>query len=84
VLSFDDNGIRPSTNRSVPSVTVVDNLPGFTPLGSVVGVYGAVIATGAPPFPAAAAAGSAGVALGKCCLLMTMVLDQVPTVLYHQ
>ncbi len=29
VLSFDDNGIRPSTNRSVPSVTVVDNLPGF-------------------------------------------------------
>lgn len=30
VLSFDDNGIRPSTNRSVPSVTVVDNLPGFT------------------------------------------------------
>ncbi|HDB6421819.1 TPA: LPXTG-anchored repetitive surface protein SasC [Staphylococcus aureus] len=30
VLSFDDNSIRPSTNRSVPSVTVVDNLPGFT------------------------------------------------------
>ncbi|HBI8840801.1 TPA: LPXTG-anchored repetitive surface protein SasC [Staphylococcus aureus] len=30
VLSFDDNGIRPSTNRSVPTVNVVNNLPGFT------------------------------------------------------
>lgn len=40
VLSFDDNGIRPSTNRSVPSVTVVDNLPGFTLInGGKVGVY---------------------------------------------
>ncbi|HGZ8068303.1 TPA: LPXTG-anchored aggregation protein SasC [Staphylococcus aureus] len=40
VLSFDDNGIRPSTNRSVPSVTVVDNLPGFTLInGSKVGVF---------------------------------------------
>lgn len=40
VLSFDDNGIRPSTNRSVPSVTVVDNLPGFTPInGGKVGVF---------------------------------------------
>lgn len=39
VLSFDDNGIRPSTNRSVPSVTVVDNLPGFTLInGGKVGV----------------------------------------------
>ncbi|HCX2713791.1 TPA: LPXTG-anchored repetitive surface protein SasC [Staphylococcus aureus] len=39
VLSFDDNSIRPSTNRSVPSVTVVDNLPGFTLInGGKVGV----------------------------------------------
>ncbi|HDJ7455397.1 TPA: LPXTG-anchored repetitive surface protein SasC [Staphylococcus aureus] len=30
VLTFDDNNIRPSTNRSVPTVTVVDNLPGYT------------------------------------------------------
>ncbi|WP_064132175.1 LPXTG-anchored aggregation protein SasC, partial [Staphylococcus aureus] len=38
--SFDDNGIRPSTNRSVPSVTVVDNLPGFTLInGGKVGVF---------------------------------------------
>lgn len=40
VLSFDDNGIRPSINRSVPSVTVVDNLPGFTLInGGKVGVF---------------------------------------------
>ncbi|MHC2012048.1 LPXTG-anchored aggregation protein SasC [Staphylococcus aureus] len=40
VLSFDDNGIRPSTNGSVPSVTVVDNLPGFTLInGGKVGVF---------------------------------------------
>ncbi|HAR5422911.1 TPA: LPXTG-anchored repetitive surface protein SasC [Staphylococcus aureus] len=40
VLSFDDNGIRPSTNRSVPSVTVVDNLPDFTLInGGKVGVF---------------------------------------------
>lgn len=40
VLSFVDNGIRPSTNRSVPSVTVVDNLPGFTLInGGKVGVF---------------------------------------------
>ena len=40
VLSFDDNGIRPSTNCSVPSVTVVDNLPGFTLInGGKVGVF---------------------------------------------
>ncbi len=40
VLSFDDNNIRPSTNRSVPSVTVVDNLPGFTLInGGKVGVF---------------------------------------------
>ncbi|SHC11446.1 LPXTG-anchored aggregation protein SasC [Staphylococcus aureus] len=40
VLSFDDNGIRPSTNRSVPSVTVDDNLPGFTLInGGKVGVF---------------------------------------------
>ncbi|HBH9977222.1 TPA: LPXTG-anchored repetitive surface protein SasC [Staphylococcus aureus] len=40
VLSFDNNGIRPSTNRSVPSVTVVDNLPGFTLInGGKVGVF---------------------------------------------
>ncbi len=40
VLSFDDNGIKPSTNRSVPSVTVVDNLPGFTLInGGKVGVF---------------------------------------------
>ncbi|WP_103151783.1 LPXTG-anchored aggregation protein SasC [Staphylococcus aureus] len=40
VLSFDDNGIRPSTNRSVPSVTVVDNLSGFTLInGGKVGVF---------------------------------------------
>lgn len=39
VLSFDDNSIRPSTNRSVPSVTVVDNLSGFTLInGGKVGV----------------------------------------------
>ncbi|HHB2370475.1 TPA: LPXTG-anchored aggregation protein SasC [Staphylococcus aureus] len=39
VLSFGDNSIRPSTNRSVPSVTVVDNLPGFTLInGGKVGV----------------------------------------------
>lgn len=39
VLSFDDNSIRPSTNRSVPSVTVVDNLLGFTLInGGKVGV----------------------------------------------
>ncbi|HDI7673065.1 TPA: LPXTG-anchored repetitive surface protein SasC [Staphylococcus aureus] len=39
VLSFDDNSIRPSTNRSVPSVTIVDNLPGFTLInGGKVGV----------------------------------------------
>ncbi len=39
MLSFDDNSIRPSTNRSVPSVTVVDNLPGFTLInGGKVGV----------------------------------------------
>lgn len=39
VLSFDDHSIRPSTNRSVPSVTVVDNLPGFTLInGGKVGV----------------------------------------------
>ncbi len=39
VLSFDDNSIRPSTNRSVPSVRVVDNLPGFTLInGGKVGV----------------------------------------------
>ncbi|HDJ2895048.1 TPA: LPXTG-anchored repetitive surface protein SasC [Staphylococcus aureus] len=39
VLSFDNNGISPSTNRSVPSVTVVDNLPGFTLInGGKVGV----------------------------------------------
>lgn len=39
VLSFDDNSIRPSTNRSVRSVTVVDNLPGFTLInGGKVGV----------------------------------------------
>ncbi|WP_340579763.1 LPXTG-anchored aggregation protein SasC [Staphylococcus aureus] len=40
VLSFDDNGIRPSTNRSVPTVTVVDNLPGYTLInGGKVGVF---------------------------------------------
>ncbi|HDC8911622.1 TPA: LPXTG-anchored repetitive surface protein SasC [Staphylococcus aureus] len=40
VLSFDDNNIRPSTNRSVPTVTVVDNLPGFTLInGGKVGVF---------------------------------------------
>lgn len=39
VLSFHDNGITPSTNRSVPTVTVVDNLPGFTLVnGGKVGV----------------------------------------------
>ncbi len=39
VLSFDDNSIRPSTKPSVPSVTVVDNLPGFTLInGGKVGV----------------------------------------------
>lgn len=40
VLSFDDNGIRPSTNRSVPTVNVVNNLPGFTLVnGGKVGVF---------------------------------------------
>ncbi|HDE0509341.1 TPA: LPXTG-anchored repetitive surface protein SasC [Staphylococcus aureus] len=40
VLSFDDNGIRPSTNRSVPTVNVVNNLPGFTLInGGKVGVF---------------------------------------------
>ncbi|HCZ7371591.1 TPA: LPXTG-anchored repetitive surface protein SasC [Staphylococcus aureus] len=40
VLTFDDNNIRPSTNRSVPTVTVVDNLPGFTLInGGKVGVF---------------------------------------------
>ncbi|MGT2596808.1 hypothetical protein ACVQ90_08985 [Staphylococcus aureus] len=29
VLSFDDNGIRPSTNRSVPTVNVVNNSAGL-------------------------------------------------------
>lgn len=44
VLSFDDNSIRPSTNRSVPSVTVVDNLPGFTLInGGKVGVLSHVM-----------------------------------------
>ncbi|HFQ1508189.1 TPA: LPXTG-anchored aggregation protein SasC [Staphylococcus aureus] len=40
VLSFDDNNIRPSTNRSVPTVTVVDNLPGYTLInGGKVGMF---------------------------------------------
>ncbi|HDF1733777.1 TPA: LPXTG-anchored repetitive surface protein SasC [Staphylococcus aureus] len=40
VLTFDDNNIRPSTNRSVPIVTVVDNLPGYTLInGGKVGVF---------------------------------------------
>lgn len=40
VLTFDDNSIRPSTNRSVPTVTVVDNLPGYTLInGGKVGVF---------------------------------------------
>ncbi|HDI0872555.1 TPA: LPXTG-anchored repetitive surface protein SasC [Staphylococcus aureus] len=40
VLAFDDNNIRPSTNRSVPTVTVVDNLPGYTLInGGKVGVF---------------------------------------------
>lgn len=40
VLSFDDNNIRPSTNRSVPTVTVVDNLPGYILInGGKVGVF---------------------------------------------
>lgn len=40
MLSFDDNNIRPSTNRSVPTVTVVDNLPGYTLInGGKVGVF---------------------------------------------
>lgn len=40
VLSSDDNGIRPSTNRSVPTVNVVNNLPGFTLInGGKVGVF---------------------------------------------
>ncbi|MCT2553146.1 MULTISPECIES: LPXTG-anchored aggregation protein SasC [Staphylococcus] len=40
VLSFDDNGIRPSTNSSVPTVNVVNNLPGFTLInGGKVGVF---------------------------------------------
>lgn len=47
VLSFDDNSIRPSTNRSVPSVTVVDNLPGFTLIngGKVGGLSHAMVRT---------------------------------------
>ncbi|HDE3108346.1 TPA: LPXTG-anchored repetitive surface protein SasC [Staphylococcus aureus] len=40
VLTFDDNNIRPSTNRSVPTVTVVDNLSGYTLInGGKVGVF---------------------------------------------
>ncbi len=40
VLTFDYNNIRPSTNRSVPTVTVVDNLPGYTLInGGKVGVF---------------------------------------------
>ncbi|HCZ9504526.1 TPA: LPXTG-anchored repetitive surface protein SasC [Staphylococcus aureus] len=40
VLTFDDNNIRQSTNRSVPTVTVVDNLPGYTLInGGKVGVF---------------------------------------------
>ncbi|HEA6443697.1 TPA: LPXTG-anchored repetitive surface protein SasC [Staphylococcus aureus] len=40
VLTFDDNNIRPSTNRSVPTVTVVDNLPGYILInGGKVGVF---------------------------------------------
>ncbi|HDG2732148.1 TPA: LPXTG-anchored repetitive surface protein SasC [Staphylococcus aureus] len=40
VLTFDDNNIRPSTNRSVPTVTVVDNLPGYTLInGGKVGMF---------------------------------------------
>lgn len=40
VLTFDDNNIRPSTNRSVPTVTVVDNLPGYALInGGKVGVF---------------------------------------------
>ncbi|HCT1247246.1 TPA: LPXTG-anchored repetitive surface protein SasC [Staphylococcus aureus] len=40
VLTFDDNNIRPSTNRSVPTVTVVDNLPSYTLInGGKVGVF---------------------------------------------
>ncbi|HBI1130424.1 TPA: LPXTG-anchored repetitive surface protein SasC [Staphylococcus aureus] len=40
VLTFDDNNIRPSTNRSVPTVTIVDNLPGYTLInGGKVGVF---------------------------------------------
>ncbi len=40
VLTFDNNNIRPSTNRSVPTVTVVDNLPGYTLInGGKVGVF---------------------------------------------
>lgn len=40
MLTFDDNNIRPSTNRSVPTVTVVDNLPGYTLInGGKVGVF---------------------------------------------
>ncbi|WP_404969100.1 LPXTG-anchored repetitive surface protein SasC [Staphylococcus aureus] len=40
VLTFDDNNIRPSTNRSVPTVTVVDNLQGYTLInGGKVGVF---------------------------------------------
>ncbi|HHQ1523710.1 TPA: LPXTG-anchored aggregation protein SasC [Staphylococcus aureus] len=40
LLTFDDNNIRPSTNRSVPTVTVVDNLPGYTLInGGKVGVF---------------------------------------------
>ncbi len=40
VLSFDDNGIRPSTNRWWSTVNVVNNLPGFTLInGGKVGVF---------------------------------------------
>lgn len=47
VLSFDDNGIRPSTNRSVPTVNVVNNLPGFTLIngGKVGGFSHAMVRT---------------------------------------
>lgn len=45
VLTFDNNGINPSINRSTPSVTVVDNLPGFTLInGGKVGVLSNVMA----------------------------------------
>ncbi|HCZ7527857.1 TPA: LPXTG-anchored repetitive surface protein SasC [Staphylococcus aureus] len=47
VLTFDDNNIRPSTNRSVPTVTVVDNLPGYTLIngGKVGGFSHAMVRT---------------------------------------